>query len=130
VQQHLGRLEGVDKVEVNLADGKVVVLAKEDSRLDPAKVFKATYDSGVSVVEMTMEATGSIERDPKNGLMFRISGNQVYPVVENEIAKSLADSPPGEKVIVRARLFQRSGKQKPKTLGTVRVELMEVRKQQ
>ena len=130
MQQHLGRLEGVDKVEVSLADGKVVVLLKEDSRLDPAKVFKATYDSGVSVVEMTMEATGWLERDPKNGLMFRISGNQMYPVVQNDIAKPFADIPSGEKVFVRARLFKKTGKQKPKTLGLVWLELMEVRKQQ
>ena len=130
MQQHLGRLEGVDKVEVNLADGKVVVLAKEDSRLDPAKVFKATYDSGVSVVEMTMEATGWLERDSRNGLVFRVSGDEVYQVVETAVIKPFADNPADGKLFVRARLFKKTGKQKPKALGAVRLELIEVRNAQ
>jgi len=129
VQQHLGRLEGVDKVDVNLADGKVVVLAKEDSRLDPAQVFKATYDSGVSVVELTIEATGWLERDAKNNLVFRMSGGQVYPVDENETIRTLVESPSAEKLFVHARIFKRTGKQKPKTLGPARLEITEVRKQ-
>lgn len=128
MQQHLGRLEGVDKVEVNLADGRVVVSAKEDSRLDPAKIFKATYDSGVSVVEMTMEATGWLERDPTKGLVFRVSASQIYPVIDNDVSKTIGESPPTEKVTVRARLFRKIGKQKPKELGLVRLELMEVKK--
>jgi hypothetical protein len=110
VQQHLGRLEGVDKVDVRLADGNVVILARQDSRLDPEKVFKATYDSGVSVVEMTMEATGWLERDAANRVTFRISGTQAYSVVEND----------------DVRLFM----EKPKTLGPVRLEVIEVRRQQ
>jgi len=129
VQQHLGRLEGVDKVDVNLTDGKVAILAKEDSRLDPARVFKATYDSGVSVVEMTMEATGWIERDAKNILIFRVSGSQIYQVVENEAVRPFAMNPSPDKVFIRALLFKKSGKQKPKTLGAVRLEVLEVRKQ-
>jgi copper chaperone CopZ len=130
VQQHLGRLEGVARVDVSLAEGKVAVFAKEDSRLDPAKIFKATYDSGVSVVEMTMEATGTLERDAKNNLLFRISGNQVYLIVENDVMKTIAESPPAGKVFVRAQLFKKAGKQKLKSLGTIRLELLEVRKEQ
>ena len=129
MQQHLGRLEGVARVDVSLVEGTVAIFAKEDSRLDPAQVFKATYGSGVSVVEMTMEATGTLERDSKNTLVFRTSSTQVYPVIEGDILKPFADFHSGERFFVRARLFKKVGKQQPKTLGAVRLELMEVRKQ-
>jgi copper chaperone CopZ len=129
VQQHLGRLEGVARVDVSLAEGKVAITAKEDSQLDPAQVFKATYDSGVSVVEMTMEATGMFERDSKNTLVFRASSTHVYPVIENDILKPFGDIDSAERFFVRARLFKKAGKQQAKTLGAVRLELMEVRKE-
>ena len=129
MQQHLGRLEGVARVDVSLAEGKVAIVAKEDSRLDPAQVFKATYDSGVSVVEMTMEATGSLERDSKGVLVFRASSTQVYAVIESDILKPLGDIQPDQRFFVRARLFKKVGKQQLKTLGAVRLELIEVRKQ-
>ena len=129
MQQHLGRLEGVARVDVSLAEGKVAILAKEDSRLDPAKVFKATYDSGVSVVEMTMEATGWLERDSKNVLIFRTSSTQVYPVIASDILKPLGEIRSDQRFFVRARLFKKTSKQQTKTLTAVRLELMEVRKQ-
>jgi hypothetical protein len=129
VQQHLGRLDGVDKVDVNLEGGRVTILAKEDSALDPARVFKATYDSGVSVAEMTMDAAGRLERDAKNVLIFRISGSQLYPIVENETVKPFAANLPPDKVFVRAMLFKQTGKQKPKALGAVRLEVLEITKQ-
>ena len=128
MQQHLGRLEGVDKVTVSLADGSVVILAKPDSQLDPAKVFKATYDSGVSVAEMTMEATGSLERNSEGHVVFRLSGSQIYPVAETETIKPFLDPQATEKVFVRARVFKKTGKQKQKTLGAVLLEMMEIRK--
>ena len=129
MQQHLGRLEGVEKVDVNLEGGKVTILAKDDPALDPEKVFKATYDSGVSVAEMDMEATGRLERDTRNVLTFRISERLAYPVIENEAVRSFAANPSPDKLFVRAVLFKKTGKQKPKTLGAVRLELLEVRKQ-
>jgi hypothetical protein len=129
VQQHLGRLEGVDKVNVSLADGEVVIVAKEDSQLDPAKVFKATYDSGVSVVEMDIDATGTFEQDDKGHLMFRISGTQIYPVMENAIGLQLHKQPLPRKASVHARLFRKTGKQKVKALGTVQLEVLELQKE-
>ena len=128
MQQHLGRLEGVARVEVSLEQGKVAIFAKDASRLDPVKVFKATYDSGVSVVEMTMDAAGWLERDARNGLVFRLSGDQIYPVIDNDIAKAFAESVQPEQIFVRARLFLKTGKQKVKTLGIVRLELLDARK--
>jgi copper chaperone CopZ len=128
VQQHLGRLEGVARVDVSLAEGKVAIVAKEDTRLDPAQVFKATYDSGVSVVEMTMEATGSFDHDSKS-VLFRTAGTQTYPVIESDLLKPFGEIHPDERFFVRARLFKKVGRQQPKTLGAVRLELIEIRKQ-
>ena len=58
MKQHLGRQVGVQNVEVSLRDGKVDITPKEDGRIDPAQLLKATYDSGVSVAEMDMTVRG------------------------------------------------------------------------
>ena len=129
MQQHLGRLEGVAKVDVRLADGEVTVYAKEDSRLDPARIFKGTYDSGVSVTEMTMDATGYLEKDPKRGLVFRVSSSQILDVAPNEISKSFIDISDPVRVFARARVYKKAGKQKSKTLGPISLELIEVRRE-
>ena len=129
MQQHLGRLVGVDKVEVNLADGKVAVYMKEDSQVDPARVFKATYDSGVSVVEMTMDALGWLERDAKNALVFRVSSAQRFVARANDLTKPFDEEREPAKVFVRALLYKKAGKQKPKSLGPVQLEILEVRRQ-
>jgi len=129
VQQHLGRLDGVAKVDVSLADGEVTVYAKEDSRLDPARIFKGTYDSGVSITEMTLDATGYLEKDPNRGLVFRASGTQILEVAPNDVSRPFAYSPESVRVFVRARLYKKAGKQKAKTLGPIRLELIEVRKE-
>ena len=129
MQEHLGRLEGVDKVNVNLANGEVVIVAKEDSQLDPAKVFTATYDSGVSVVEMDIDATGILERDDKGRVTFRVSGTRMYPVIENAIVRSLSEQPLPQKISVHARLYKKTGKQKVKVLGPIQLEVLELRKE-
>jgi hypothetical protein len=86
VQQHLGRLDGVGKVEVSLSDGKAVVTPKEDGRLDPAQVVKATFDSGVTLAEMQITATGRLVNDPSSGWVFQISPAQSYPLApSNEV---------------------------------------------
>jgi len=83
VQQHLGRLDGVAKVEVSLADGKAVITPKQDGRLDPAQVVKATFDSGVTLAEMQIIANGRLINDPAKGWIFQISPNQSYPVAQS-----------------------------------------------
>ena len=52
MKQHLQRQSGVANVDVSLIDGKVQVSPKEDGKIDPAQLLKATYDSGVSVAEL------------------------------------------------------------------------------
>ena len=56
MKQHLGRQSGVQKVDVNLIDGKVDVTPKEDGQIDPAQLLIAVYDSGVTVAEMDITA--------------------------------------------------------------------------
>jgi hypothetical protein len=58
VKQHLQRQSGVANVDVSLIDGKVEIVPKEDGKIDPAQLLKATYDSGVSVAELDMIARG------------------------------------------------------------------------
>jgi hypothetical protein len=128
VQQHLGRLDGVAKVDVNLLDGKVAIFPKPDSAIDPALVLKATYDSGVSVGEMTMTASGRLVRDAQKGLLFRIAVNQSFELAPNELSlglEELAES--ARQVTLRGRLYKKPpGKQKSKTIGPLRFEILEV----
>ena len=66
MQQHLQRLDGVAKVEVSLLDGRVVIFPKDGAALDPANILKATYDSGVSVVELGITGSGSLEESDQS----------------------------------------------------------------
>ena len=60
MKQHLQRQSGVANVEVSLIDGKVDVTPKEDGQIEPAQLLKATYDSGVTVAELDMTASGKV----------------------------------------------------------------------
>ena len=62
MKQHLQRQSGVANVDVSLIDGKVDVTPKEDGQIEPAQLLKATYDSGVSVAELDMTASGMVAR--------------------------------------------------------------------
>jgi len=86
VKQHLGRQVGVQDVEVSLRDGTVDITPKEDGRVDPAQILKATYDSGVSVAEMDMTVRGKIVKDESGNLNL-----QSLPVLaNNDLSQSLA----------------------------------------
>ena len=71
MQQHLGRQADVQKVEVNLLNGKVDVTPKEDGQIDPIQLLKATYDSGVSAAEMDMTARGKIVKDSSGSIALQ-----------------------------------------------------------
>ncbi len=130
MQQHLGRLDGVAKVDVNLLNGKVVLYPKTDGTIDPTKVLKATYDSGVTVAEMTLTASGRLTRDSQGGLVFQVAANQSFPVKPNEAShelERLAGS--GAPMELRGRLYQKPpGKKKFKTTEPLRLEILEVLK--
>ncbi len=130
MQTHLGRQAGVAKVEVKLLDGTVTVTAREDGRLDPASILKATYDSGVKVAEMTITATGRLELDPQQGLQFRVTPTLVFPVAPGAKAEDLRTlAGTGTQVTLRGQLYKKpTGKRKRKDKGTepLRLEILEV----
>lgn len=129
MQQHLGRQDGVEKVEVSLADGKVVIYPKEDATVNPAAIFKAVYDSGVSVAEMTLTATGELVKDPaKGGLVFATGNNQVFEVKPNAISQKLEEGiAPGKTIRLRGLLYRKpAGKAKRKVPASLPLEILEL----
>jgi hypothetical protein len=114
VKQHLGRQSGVQNVEVSLRDGKVDITPKEDGRIDPAQLLKATYDSGVSVAELDMIVRGKIVKDASGNLILQSEPNQSFTVAPNELSKTLeplVDS--AMQVTLRGQLYKKgNGKKK------------------
>jgi hypothetical protein len=132
VKQHLGRQSGVQTVEVSLLNGKVEITPKEDGRIDPAQLLKATYDSGVSVAEMDMTAGGKVVKDSSGNLAFQVEPNQSFALAPNELSKgleSLADSP--SKVTVRGQLYSKpAGKKKADASVPLKLLILEVQKKE
>jgi hypothetical protein len=129
VQQHLGRLDGVKKVDVSLLDKKVAIYPEEDARFDPAAILKATYDSGVSVVEMSIEATGRLTREPGKGLVFNISPGQALQVAPGPLAEKLEREEAGKPVKLRGRLYTKpAGKVNRRRPEITPMEILEVLK--
>jgi hypothetical protein len=131
VKQHLQRQSGVANVEVSLIDGKVDVTPKEDGQIEPAQLLKATYDSGVSVAELDMTATGKIMEDTSGALAFQVNPKQSFVITPNELSKSLEpllDSP--TEVTVRGQLFKKpTGKQKKADASApLKLLILEVKK--
>ena len=132
MKQHLGRQSGVQKVEVNLIDGKVDVTPKEDGQIDPAQLLKATYDSGVSTAEMDITARGRIIRNGSGGLALQVEPNQSFALAPNELSEtleSLADTPTF--VTVRGQLYKKPpGKKKPELPTSFSLTIIEVQKKE
>jgi hypothetical protein len=132
VKQHLGRQSGVQTVEVSLIDGKVQITPKEDGRIDPAQLLKATYDSGVSVAEMDLTARGRIVKDPSGNLALQVAPNQSFAIATNDLSKGLeplADSP--TVVTVLGQLYKKSsGKKKPDASVPLKLAILEVQKKE
>ena len=132
MKQHLGRQSGVQKVEVSLIDGKVDVTPKEDGQLDPAQLLKATYDSGVSVAEMDVNARGKIVKDSSGNFAFQVSPNRSFQFAQNELSQgleSLAGSP--AVVTLRGQLYKKaSGKKKPDKSQPLRLMVIEFQKKE
>jgi hypothetical protein len=126
VKQHLGRQAGVQNVEVNLIDGKVEVTPKEDGRIDPTQLLKATYDSGVSVAELDMTARGKIVKDSSSGLFLQVEPNQSFALAPNEFSKSLESLANSERqVTVRGQLYKKpEGKSNKKADASAPLKLL------
>ena len=132
MKQHLGRQAGVQNVEVSLRDGKVDIVPKEDGQIDPTKLLKATYDSGVSVAEMDVTARGNIVKNASGDLALRIAPNRSFAFVPNEQSEALealVDSP--TEVTVRGQLFKKpAGKKKADTAPPMKLVILEVQKKE
>jgi len=132
VKQHLGRQSGVQKVEVSLLDGRVDITAKEDGRIEPAQLLKATYDSGVTVAEMNMTARGKIVNDASGVLSLQVGPNQSFACVPNELSKSLESlSASPVLVTVRGQLYKKpAGKKKAQPTSQLQLTILEIEKRE
>jgi hypothetical protein len=114
VKQHLQRQSGVANVDVSLIDGKVEVTPKDDGKIEPAQLLKATYDSGVSVAELDMTAAGKLLKDSSGNLVLQLSPNQSFVLTPNELSKRLEPLVNSSTMVtVRGQLYKKpAGKQK------------------
>ena len=132
MKQHLQRQSGVANVDVSLLDGKVEIVPKEDGKIDPAQLLKATYDSGVSVAELDMMARGKVVKDSSGSLALQVTPNQSFVIAPNELSKELqqlADS--ATFVTVRGQLYKKpEGKKKRDTSASLKLEILEVQKKE
>ena len=132
MKQHLGRQSGVQKVDVNLWDGKVDVTPKDDGHIDPIQLLKATYDSGVSTAELDLTARGKIVRDPAVGIALQVAPNQSFTFEMNELSKQLEPlAGTATTVTVRGQLYKKpAGKKKPELPHELKLLLLEVQKKE
>ena len=133
MKQHLQRQSGVANVDVSLIDGKVEITPKEDGKIDPTQLLKATYDSGVSVAELDMTATGKLAKDPSGNLALQVGPNQSFVVVQNELSKALEPLVDSSTVVtVRGQLYKKpAGKQKKADVSAVlKLLILEVQKKE
>jgi hypothetical protein len=132
VQQHLERQAGVQKAVVSLRDGSVEVTPKEDGQIDPAQLMKATYDSGVTVAEMDMIATGKVTRLPSGELNLQVGPNRRFEIAPNDLSKQLEpliDS--GTAVTVRGQLYTKTGGKKKRDSSTpLKITILEIQKKE
>jgi hypothetical protein len=133
VKQHLQRQSGVANVDVSLIDGKVEITPKQDGRIEPAQLLKATYDSGVSVAELDMTASGKVARDSSGNLVLQVSPSQSFVLAPNESSNELEPlvGSPGV-VTVRGQLYRKPpGKQKKGDVpATLKLLILEVQKKE
>jgi len=133
VKQHLQRQSGVANVDVSLIDGKVEVTPKEDGKVDPTQLLKATYDSGVSVAELDMTATGKLVKDSSGNLVLQVNPNQSFVLAQNELSKGLEPLADSTTVLtVRGQLFKKgAGKQKKSEVSAaLKLVLLEVQRKE
>jgi hypothetical protein len=128
VKQHLGRQSGVQKVDVNLLDGKVDITPTEDGRIDPIQLLKATYDSGVSTAELDLIARGKVVNDSSGNLALQVEPNQSFTLEPNELSKQLEPlAGTATTVTVRGQLYKKPpGKKKAELPRELKLQVLEV----
>ena len=131
MKQHLGRQSGVQSVDVSLIDGKVEITPKEDGRIDPAQLMKATYDSGVSVAELDVTARGKIVKDDSGNLALQVTPNQSFSITPNDLSKTLEPlAGTTSAVTLRGQLYKKAGKKKPDLAVPLKLLVLEVQKKE
>jgi hypothetical protein len=132
VQQHLGRQAGVQKVEVSLLTRKVEVTPKEDGRIDPARLMKATYDSGVTVAEMDIDVKGRVVKDSSGGFALQAEPNEIFPITPNELSRQIEPLVgSATEITVHGQLYKKpEGKNKQKAEGPFKLLILEVQKKE
>jgi hypothetical protein len=132
VKQHLGRQSGVQKVDVNLLDGRVDITPKEDGQIDPAQLLKSTYDSGVTVAEMDVTARGKIVKASSGSLALQVEPNQSWALVSNELSKGLESLAGTQTVVtVHGQLYKKpAGKKKASPSAPLTLLILEVQKRE
>jgi hypothetical protein len=131
VKQHLGRQVGVSNVEVSLIDGKVEITPKPDGHIDPVQLLKATYDSGVSVAEMSIVARGKIIHQ-NGGLALQINDSQIFTIESNNFSESLNDLTVSSTfVTLKGLLFKKETAQKKQSLpSSLKLTILEILKKE
>ena len=126
MKQHLGRQSGVQSVDVSLIDGKVEIVPKEDDSIDPPHLFKAVYDSGVSVAEMDITAQGKVVRDSSGSLALNVSPNQSFLISPNDLSKELEPLARNQATVtIRGQLYKKpEGKKKTKPDSSAPLKLL------
>jgi hypothetical protein len=105
-------------VHVSLIDGKVEIVPKNDGLIDPVQILKATYDSGVSVAEMTVIAKGKII-NTESGIALQVQPSLSFTIAQNDFSKQLETmAASNTQVTVKGLLFQKQKDQKKKVLPT------------
>jgi hypothetical protein len=133
VKQHLGRQSGVQTVEVSLIDGRVQITPKEDGRIDPVQLLKATYDSGVSVAQMDVTARGKVVKDSSGSLALQVSPSQSFAIVPSQLSQGLELLAGSQTVVtVRGQLYKKPAgkKKKPDLSAPLKMEILEVQKKE
>lgn len=132
VEQHLGRQSGVQKVQVSLIDGKVEITPKTDGLIDPIALLKATYDSGVSVAEMSMIARGRIIKTESGGIALQTQPNQSFVILQNDLSPQLESMAGSSSLVtIRGLIFQKQKNQKVKTPPTeLTIQVLEIQQKE
>jgi hypothetical protein len=130
VQQHLERQSGVQKAVVSLRDGMVEVTPKEDGQIDPSQLLKATYDSGVTVAEMDMTASGKVTRSASGEISLGVAPNRSFIISPNDLSKQLEPMVDSNTVVtVRGQLYTKAdGKKKGQAPAVLKLLILEIQK--
>lgn len=107
-------------------------MPKEDGKIDPAQLLKATYDSGVSVAELDMIARGKVLKDTSGSLELEVGPNQSFALDSNDLSKGLEPLVGRHtEVTVRGQLYKKpAGKRKAQSSAPLKLLILEVQKKE